>query len=81
MNYQQANQQQFHTSSSKNYEIADQTPFNGKPEQIESFLQECEMRFKVLPNDYDTVNKQVFYTLSVMKNGIAKAWKDQYLTL
>jgi len=38
------------------------------------------MRFKVLPNDYDTVDKQVFYALSLMKSRIAKAWKDQYLT-
>jgi len=83
MNYQHANQHQFQqqASSGKNYKIADQTPFDGKPEQIESFLQECEMRFKVLPHNYDTVDKQVFYALSLMKSGIAKAWKDQYLTL
>ena len=42
MNYQQANQHQFHTSSGKNYKIADQTPFDGKPEQIESFLQNAK---------------------------------------
>jgi len=80
MNYQHANQQQFQTSSGKNYKIADQTPFDGKPKQIESFLQECKMRFKVLPHDYDTIDKQVFYALSLIKSGIAKAWKDQYLT-
>ena len=81
MNYQHANQHQFQQASGgKNYKIADQNPFDGKPKQIESFLQECEMRFKVLPQDYDTVNKQVFYALSLMKSGIAKAWKDQYLT-
>jgi len=81
MNYQHANQHQFQQASGgKNYKITDQTPFDGKSEQIESFLQECEMRFKVLPQDYDTVDKQVFYALSLMKNRIAKAWKDQYLT-
>jgi len=48
MDYQQAHQNQFQASSGKNYKITDQTPFDGKPEQIESFLQECEMRFKVL---------------------------------
>ena len=79
MNYQHANQHQFQTAGSKNYKVADQAPFNGKPEQIESFLQECETRFRVLLHDYDTVNKQVFYALSLMKSGIAKAWKDQYL--
>jgi len=80
MNYQRANQHQFpQVASSKNYKVADQAPFDGKPEQIESFLQECETRFRVLPYDYDTVDKQVFYALSLMKSGIAKAWKDQYL--
>jgi len=76
---QQPQQQQLPAASGKNYKIMDQVPFDGKPEQIESFLQECEMRFRVLPNDYDTVDKQVFYALSLMKSGIAKAWKDQYL--
>jgi len=76
---QQPQQQQLPVASGKNYKIADQVPFDGKPEQIESFLLECEMRFIVLPNEYDTVDKQVFYTLSLMKSGIAKAWKDQYL--
>jgi len=63
---QQPQQQQLPVTSSKNYKIADQVPFDRKPEQIESFLQECEMRFMVLPNDYDTA-------LSLMKSGIAKA--------
>jgi len=80
MNYQRANQQQFPVAGGKNYKITDQVPFDGKPKQIKSFLQECEMRFRVLPEDYNTVDKQVFYALSLMKSGIAKAWKDQYLT-
>jgi len=77
---QQSQQQQLPVASGKNYKIADQVPFDGKSKQIESFLLECEMRFMVLPNEYDTVDKQVFYALSLMKSGIAKAWKDQYLT-
>ena len=79
MMYQACQQPQLPVASSKNYKIADQVPFDGKPKQIESFLLECEMRFMVLPNEYDTVDKQVFYALSLMKSGIAKAWKDQYL--
>ena len=76
MTFQQQNQQ---PTTSKNYKISDQTPFDGKAENIEPFLQECETRFKVLPNDYDTIDKRVFYALFLMKNGLAKAWKDQYL--
>ena len=42
MTFQQQNQQ---PTTSKNYKISDQTPFNGKAENIEPFLQECETRF------------------------------------
>ena len=47
---QQPQQQQLPVTSGKNYKIADQVPFDGKPEQIESFLQECEMRLMVSPS-------------------------------
>lgn len=78
MNYQAKNQQHFPTTS-KNYKIADQAPFTGRAEQLEAFLHECEMRFKVLPIDYDTTDKKVFYMLSLMKGGTAAAWKDNYI--
>jgi len=82
LTYQQQRQQlvQPPMQGGKNYRLADQVPFSGKAEQIESFLQECEMRFRVLPDDYNSTNKQVFYALSLMKDGVAKAWKDQYVT-
>jgi len=82
LTYQQQHQQlvQPPQQGGKNYRLADQVPFSGKAEQIESFLQECEMRFRVLPDDYNSTDKQVFYTLSLMKDGVAKAWKDQYVT-
>ena len=76
MTFQKENQQ---PTTSKNYKISDQSPFDGKAENIEPFLQECETRFKVLPIDYDTIDKRAFYALSLMKSGLAKAWKDQYL--
>ena len=76
---QQQNQPLPPMTSGKNYKISDQNPFDRKAEHIEA-LQECETRFKVLPNDYDTVDKQVFYMLLLIKSGVAKAWKDQYLT-
>ena len=76
MTFQQENQQ---PTTSKNYKISNPTPFDGKAENIEPFLQECEMQFKVLLINYDTIDKRVFYALSLMKNGLAKAWKDQYL--
>ena len=39
--YQGENQHNFPTSG-KNYKMANQVPFHGKAEQIESFLQECK---------------------------------------
>ena len=40
MTFQQQNQQ---PTTSKNYKISNQTPFDGKAKNIEPFLQECEM--------------------------------------
>jgi len=78
--HQQLVQQHPPAQGGKNYQLADQVSFSGKAEQIESFLQECEMRFRVLPDDYNSTDKQVFYALSLMKDGVAKAWKHQYVT-
>ena len=36
------------------------------------------MRFRILPDNFNTTNKQVFYALSLMKEGVAHTWKEQY---
>jgi len=33
----------------------------------------------VLPSDFVTMDKKVFYTLLLMKEGVARTWKEQYL--
>ena len=37
------------------------------------------MRFRVLADDFNTTDKKVFYALSLMKEGVAHTWKEQYL--
>ncbi len=66
-------------NTGKNYKLPDQANFFGCTEHIESFLLECTMRFKVLPDDFNTTNKKVFYALLLMKEGVAQTWKEQYL--
>ena len=38
----------------KGFKIADPNPFSGKPEDLEDFLNSCELIFAVKPNDYGT---------------------------
>src|SRR6266545_2729688 len=65
-------------NSGKNYKLPDQANFSGCAENVDAVLLECTMRFRVLPDDFNTTNKQVFYTLSLMKEGVARNWKEQY---
>ena len=58
----------------------EQKPFSGRAEDLDGFLKECEMRFKVFPNAYGSIKKRVFYVLSLFQTGVAKAWKDQYVS-
>ena len=37
------------------------------------------MRFHVLADNFNTMDKKVFYALSLMKEGVAHTWKEQYL--
>src|SRR6266545_2132016 len=64
----------------KNYKLPEQANFSGRAENIESsFLLECTMRFHILADDFNTMDKKVFYALSLMKEGVAHTWKEQYL--
>ncbi len=66
-------------NAGKNYKLPDQANLSGHTENIESFLLECTMRFKVLPDNFNVTDKKVFYALSLMKDGVARTWKEQYL--
>src|SRR6266540_1735130 len=62
----------------KNYKLPDQANFSRCAENVDSFLLECTMRFCILPDDFNTTDKKVFYALSLMKEGVAHTWKEQY---
>src|SRR6266545_2967905 len=63
----------------KNYKLPEQANFSRHAENIDSFLLECTMRFHILADDFNTMDKKVFYALSLMKEGVACTWKEQYL--
>src|SRR6266508_1873282 len=65
-------------NNGKNYKLPDQANFSGHAENVDAFLLECTMRFRVLAEDFNTVNKQRFYALSLMQEGVARTWKEQY---
>src|SRR6266545_1990110 len=56
----------------KNYKLPEQANFSGHAENIDSFLLECTMRFHILADDFNTMDKKVFYALSLMKEGVAR---------
>jgi len=58
-------------NNGKNYKLPDQA-------NVDSFLLECTMRFCVLPDDFNMTDKKIFYALSLMKEGVAHTWKEQY---
>src|SRR6266496_530924 len=66
-------------NNGKNYKLPDQANFSGRAENVDAFLLECTMRFRILQEDFNTTNKQVFYALSLMKEGVTRTWKEQYL--
>ncbi len=66
-------------NNGKNYKLPEQANFSRHAENVESFLLECTMRFHGLADDFNTTDRKVFYALSLMKEGVACTWKEQYL--
>ena len=66
-------------NNGKNYKLPEQANFSRHAENVESFLLECTIRFRVLADNFNTTDKKVFYALSLMKEGVARTWKEQYL--
>jgi hypothetical protein len=63
----------------KELKYAEQSPFSGKPEDLDPMLREAEIRFGIQRNTYNTATKKAYYILSLFKSGNAKLWKEQYL--
>jgi hypothetical protein len=55
------------------------TPFNGQPKHLASFLKECKLYLQMNRSVYDTDEKKVGYILSLMTEGTAAIWRDNFL--
>jgi len=65
--------------SLKDLGLGDPSPFKGEPHALDSFLQDCSLRFSIAPDIYDTEAKQITFALSHLREGDAKRWKEAYL--
>ena len=66
-------------STSKDLKFAEQKPFTGKASEVEDFLRECDFRFDLQDDIYDTDDKKIFFALSHFKGSLADLWKKNYL--
>ena len=67
------------SSGTGSAKFSEQSKFTGKPKDLEPMIWEAEVRFSVLPNQYNNMTKKAFYILSLFDKGTAKLWKEQYL--
>ena len=58
-------------NTGKGYKLPNQANFSRRAKNVASFLLECTMQFKVLPDDFNMTDKKVFYVLLLMKDGVA----------
>ena len=63
----------------KDFGLGDPSSFKGEPHKLDMFLQDCSLRFALLPHTFDEAAKQITYALSHMREGDASRWKEQYL--
>ena len=67
-------------STSKDLKLAKLPTFTGKSEDLEPFIRECELRFSIQPEIFDTPTQKAYFMLSFFKQGTAKLWKEQYIS-
>jgi len=63
----------------KDLRIPDPSPFSRHSDELDPFLLECEQRFRIQPNIFNTADKKAFYVLSLFKGKLARIWKEQFL--
>src|SRR5271170_2797284 len=63
----------------KEYNINRPTPFTGDRNEIENFVQECDVYLTLNKYIYDDENAKVAFTLSFLTAGEAKKWKEQFI--
>jgi len=63
----------------KDLRIPDPSPFSRHSDELDPFLLECEQRFRIQPDIFNTADKKAFYVLSLFKGKLARIWKEQFL--
>ena len=56
-------------------------PFDGKPQNLKKFIQECNLHLQVNGRVYNTDAKKVTFILSQMSEGAAIPWKQQFMDM
>jgi len=63
----------------KDLRIPDPSRFSGHSDELDPFLLECEQRFRIQPDIFNTADKKVFYVLFLFKGKLTRIWKEQFL--
>jgi hypothetical protein len=64
---------------SSNPKIKEPDPYHGERTKLRPFLAHCELKFRTEPNKFDTDEKKIAYTSSLLK-GIAWNWVEPLIT-
>jgi hypothetical protein len=63
----------------KDLKLTGPKTFSGRPEDLDDFLNDCELIFSVKVDIYNQDDKKIAYMLALMKTGNAGLWKRQYV--
>jgi hypothetical protein len=64
---------------SSNPKIKEPDPYHGERTKLRPFLAHCELKFRTEPNKFDTDEKKIAYTSSLLK-GVAWNWVEPLIT-
>ena len=64
----------------KELSLAKPKPFDGDPKTLNRFLMDCDVYLTVNEDTYDTDTKRVGFLLSLITEGPAETWKEQWYT-
>ena len=56
--------------------IAAPIPFDGKRENMESFLNSCQLYISVRPSEFQSEDQKMHWIMSYMQGGSARLWRD-----
>jgi hypothetical protein len=59
----------------KDLKLTEPRPFSGRPEDLDDFLNDCELIFSIKGDIYNQDDKKIAYALALMKIGNAGLWK------